>query len=569
MSECVRLIPLGGFGEIGKNMLLLECQEQLLLIDAGIAFPDDDTPPGIDLLIPDYSYLRENAERLLAIVLTHGHEDHIGGLPYVLRDVRAPVYGTPLTLGLVRAKLGRHRLDDVDLHSIAAGDRLTIGPFDLEFFRVTHSIPDCLGLGIHTPVGSIVHSGDFKFDHTPIDGRRTDFSTLVRLGDDGVRLLISDSTNIERQGHTPSEMVVGKSFDEIFQRAPGRVLVATFASQIHRIQQVFDVAARHGRRVLVSGRSMERNVSVAAELGYLQIPEGLRLTHGELAELSDAAVVILVTGSQGEPVAGLSRLARGKHPRLRLREDDTVVLSATPIPGNEATVWRLINDLLRWGAQVVDHRAEVVHVSGHASREEIALLFNLIRPEFGVPFHGEYRHMVTYGDLAQAVGLPHHNIFLLQNGDVLRLDRDGARLDGTVAHGVWHVDGGRISELGAADSVLQDRGFLSESGVVAAAVSYDFAAGGALAPPVVKARGVRGVDEALCEQAAAELAARLAELPAPERHDRVEVERAGKRCVRAFFERAVRIYPVLQFLLLDPTAPWPEAAGEAQSEPAG
>ncbi|NUQ01255.1 MAG: ribonuclease J, partial [Armatimonadetes bacterium] len=491
MSDDLRLIPLGGFGEIGKNMSLLECGDQLLLIDAGIAFPDEDTQVGVELLIPNFTYLRERADRLVGIVLTHGHEDHIGGLPFVLRELTAPIYGTPLTLGLVRAKLGQQRAAELELHAVRPRDRIQLGCFDIECIRVNHSIPDCLGLGIRTPAGIVVHSGDFKFDHTPIDGQFSDFSTFARLGDEGVRLLISDSTNIDRPGHTPSEAVVGAAFERIFPAATGRIIVATFASQIHRIQQVFDVAAFLDRKVLVAGRSMEKNVNVARDLGYLHVPEGLRVGYGEAQQLRDEELVILITGSQGEPVSGLSRLARGSHPKLRLHPNDTVILSATPIPGNEATVWRLINDLLLGGARVVDHRQETVHVSGHASREEIALLFNLVRPEFAVPFHGEYRHMLAYGELAQLVGLSHENVFLLQNGDVLRLDAEGASLDPPIEHGTWTIDGNRINELGMTDATVQDRVFLSESGVITASVAWDFATGQAVAPPVVGVRGVR------------------------------------------------------------------------------
>ncbi len=564
MSDAVRLIALGGYGEIGKNMTVLECGDDLLLIDAGIAFPEEDSPLGVDLLIPNYSYLRENRERLVGIMLTHGHEDHIGGLPYVLRDVSAPLYGTSLTLGLVRAKLGQHKLAEVDLNVVQSGDRLRLGAFDLECIRVNHSIPDCLGLGIRTPQGTIVHSGDFKFDHTPVDGLVTDFAAYSRLGDEGVRLLVSDSTNIERAGHTPSEAVVGRAFERLFPTATGRIIVASFASQIHRIQQVFDVAASCDRYVLVAGRSMERNVNVARELGYLHFPDSLRVGYGEAARLPDDKLVVLITGVQGEPVSGLARLARGRHPKLRLHPNDMVILSATPIPGNEATVWRLINDLLRGGARVVDHREDVVHVSGHASREEIALLFNLVRPEYAAPFHGEYRHMIAYGDLAQEVGLPHDKVFLLQNGDVLKLDENGVSIDGTVPHGVWTIDGRRVNELGASDTVFQDRSFLAASGVISAAVCWDFVAGEPVGRAMVGVRGVRETEdptEPLTTAAAADLERRLGTLNATERVDRAAVEKAGKKALRAYFERATSTYPVLQFLVVGSDE---QRAGEAE-----
>lgn len=565
MADSLRLIPLGGFGEIGKNMSLLDCNGELLLIDAGIAFPDEESQLGADLLIPDYSYLREQAHRVVGVMLTHGHEDHIGGLPYVLRELDVPVYGTPLTLGLVRAKLSQHQVELPDLRTVRRGDRITVGSvFDIECIRVNHSIPDCLALGIRTPAGIVVHSGDFKFDHTPIDGDFTDFSALARLGDEGVKLLISDSTNIERPGHTPSEMAVGDAFDRLFPTCEGRILVASFASQIHRIQQVFDVAAAHGRKVMVAGRSMERNVNVARELGYLHYDDEVRIGATDLNHLPESQVVILITGTQGEPVSGLTRLSRGSHPKLRLHPTDTVILSATPIPGNEATVWRLINDLLRGGARVVDHREATVHVSGHASREEIALLFNLIRPEYAVPFHGEYRHMIAYGELAQEVGLSHDRVFLLHNGDVLRLDDDGAKLEESIAHGVWSIDGRRVNEQGRADDVAQDRGFLAESGVIAGSVCWDFATGEMVGRPQVGVRGVRPGDEglaALIEGAVAAVVARLDQLEGAARLERVEVERAVKRSLRSYFERTTRTYPVLQALVIG--APGEQAAAPA------
>lgn len=552
MTPVVRLIPLGGFGEIGKNMLLLEADEQLLLIDSGIAFPDEESQFGVDLLLPDYSYLRERADRLVGIFLTHGHEDHVGGLPYILRDVSAPIYGTRLTLGLVRGKLGQHAIEPPPLLTVQSGDRIAIGPFEVEPVRVNHSIPDALALAIRTPAGLILHSGDFKFDHTPIDGQVTDFAALARLGDEGVRLLISDATNIERPGQTPSEAVVGEAFERLFPRLPGRIIVASFASQVHRVQQVFDVAASLGRKVLVCGRSMERVVGIAADLGYLRIPPNTRIDHQELLAYRDDQVVILITGVQGEPVSGLTRLAEGSHPKLRIHPDDTVILSATPIPGNEATIWRMINALARAGAQVIDPRHEQVHVSGHASREETKLLFNLVRPEFAVPFHGEYRHMIAYGELAQDIGLPHTSIFLLQNGDVLCLDNDGAGLEAPVPHGVWTIDGQRVNELGSRDAVVQDRIFLAESGVVTAALVWDFAAGRLLAPPAVGTRGVRLEEpaEMAFAEAAGQVEGRLAELVGAARHDRAEVERAAKRALRRYFEKRTRSYPVLQLLVI-------------------
>ncbi|MBI5834051.1 MAG: RNase J family beta-CASP ribonuclease [Armatimonadetes bacterium] len=560
MQPTLRLIPLGGYGEIGKNMTVLESDGKLLVIDAGVAFPDENTQLGIDLLIPNYAFLRDNRERLAGIFLTHGHEDHIGGLPYLLRDLQAapwgavPVYGTPLTLGFLRAKLGGKVVDECDLHQVAAGDRVDVGPFNVECIHVNHSIPDSLALAVRTSAGTVFHSGDFKFDHTPIDGRVTDFAALARLGEEGVKLMLSDSTYVNRPGHTPSEATVGKAFERLFPRVRGRLIVATFASQIHRIQQVFDAAEKMGKRVLVSGRSMERNVNVARELGHLHYTDHQRITYGDLPHVPDEDVIILITGSQGEPVSGLTRMAKGSHPKLRIHEGDTVVISATAIPGNEATIWRVINELLLRGAAVLTHRDDQVHVSGHASSEEIKLLFNLIRPEFAVPFHGEYRHMIAYGDLAQDVGMSHEHIFLLHNGDVLRIDRDGAALEAPVEHGVWSIDGKRVNEQGLSDSVLQDRGFLAESGVITASLAWDYDMGELLAPPLVGVRGVRCPErytpETLLSGAVERISDRLGQLGPDQRVDPIEVERAAKRAVRGFFERATGTYPVLQVMVV-------------------
>ncbi|HAZ63835.1 MAG TPA: ribonuclease J, partial [Armatimonadetes bacterium] len=492
MSSSLRVIPLGGYGEIGKNCTVLETAGQYLIIDFGVAFPDENQARHADLLVNNFNFLRERRAQIAGLVLTHGHEDHIGGVPVLLADLqrdgwKLPVYGAPLTLGLLRAKLGG-RAAECDLRVWAPGDRVPIGPFEVEPVHINHSIPDAVGLAIRTPAGLVYHSGDFKFDHTPIDGRPTDFATLAALGNEGVRALICDTTNVVRPGHTPSEMTVGRAFERIFPRVEGRLIIATFASQIHRLQQVFDAADRLGKKVLIAGRSMERNANAARELGHLHYRDEQRLSYGQLADHPADETVILITGSQGEPLSGLTRMARGTHPKLRLYESDTVLFSATAIPGNETTVWQVINDILARGAQVITHGQEQVHVSGHASSEEIKLLHNLIRPRTGLPFHGEYRHMVAYGELAQDLGLSHEEIYFLQNGDVLRLDDEGEALEQRVEHGTWAITGSRLAEDGLSDAVAADRGYLGESGVICGALAWDLARGALVGAPAVSVR---------------------------------------------------------------------------------
>ena len=489
MSErdCLRIVPLGGVGEIGKNMMTIEYGEEMLLIDAGLMFPENDML-GIDIVIPDISYVVERQERLRAIILTHGHEDHIGALPYVLSDVNAPVYGTRLTLGLAEVKLREHHLlDQVELHTIKPRDVLPLGPFSVEFFHVCHSFPDTVGLAITTPVGLVVHSGDFKFDPHPVDGQLTDYAKLQELGDRGVLLLLSDSTNTEAPGFTPSEREIGETFEEVFGEAQGRVIVATFASNISRVQQVVIAARRHGRRVGFVGRSMVNNSRMASRLGYLDIDPQELLTSDQMNGLPDERVAIVCTGSQGEPTSALVRMARGEHRQINLRRGDTVILSADPIPGNEELINRTIDNLFRAGADVHYHLLSHVHVSGHGSQEDQKLMLNLTQPRYFVPIHGEYRHLVLHSRLARESGIPEENIFVLESGQSLEVDSSGCFLGKRVAASRVLVDGLGVGDVGRV--VLRDRHHLSRDGFLVAIVALDMDTGEILVGPEILSRG--------------------------------------------------------------------------------
>jgi ribonuclease J len=497
----LKVIPLGGLGAIGKNMMVLEYGDAMLVVDAGLMFPDDDML-GIDLVLPDFSYLLENKEKLVGIVLTHGHEDHVGALPYVLKEVDVPVYGTRLTLALVNSKLGEHGLQGKrSLNEVAAGKDLRLGPFDIEFLEVCHSIPDGVGLAIRTPVGMIIHTGDFKLDQTPIDCRVTAMQRFAELGSKGVLLLLSDSTNADRPGFTPPERGVGQSLESIFALAPGRIIVASFASHIHRIQQVLDTASRHGRSVAVIGRSMVKNVNIASNLGYLNIPDGLIIRPHDIDLLPDDRVVILSTGSQGEPVSALARMASHDHPLVDVHKGDTVVISARPVPGNETMVYRIIDRLFAAGATVIYEASAGVHVSGHAAAEELKVMLNLVRPKFFVPVHGEHRHLYFHAELAKATGIPEDNVFLLENGDVLELTAESAAVTGRVRAGMTLVDGFAMGDLH--ELVLRDRQHLATDGLVIVVIARSDQDGKVVSEPEIVFRGVAhsGDLDELAEQA--------------------------------------------------------------------
>ena len=510
-ANSIALIPLGGLGEIGKNMWVVENQDDIVVIDAGVMFPEEDML-GVDLVIPDISYLKERRNKVRGILLTHGHEDHIGALPYVLKELNVPVYGTRLTLGLVNNRLQEHALDDVRLVEVRAGDRVRIGGLTFELIHVNHSIADVVAIAIPTPAGHIVFATDFKFDQTPIDGRPADVQRLAELGKQGVLALFSDSTNAERPGYTLSEKVVGDSFMDVFRTAPGRILVATFASNVHRMQQVFDAAAAFNRKVCVIGRSMVNVVRIASELGYLRFPEGMLIDASELDRYPHEQLTILTTGSQGEPMSALSRMAAGEHRQVEIVPGDTVVISAHPIPGNERLVGKTINQLYKLGAEVIYYAFSGIHVSGHASQEELKWMLNLCRPRYFVPIHGEYRMLWHHARLAREVGVPEDHIFLLDLGDVLEFTAEGqAAVTGRVSAGQVLVDGLGVGDVGTV--VLRDRRQLSQDGILIAVVTIDKRTGAVVAGPDIVSRGFVYVreSEGLLEEARERLLATLSE----------------------------------------------------------
>ena len=486
-AKSLKVIPLGGLGAIGKNMMVLEYGDSMLVVDSGLMFPDDEML-GIDLVLPDFTYVLDHGDKVLGVILTHGHEDHVGALPYLLKELNIPVYGTKLTLGLVNAKLGEHGLQGkVNLNEVMPARDLTLGPFRIEFLEVCHSIPDGVGLGIHTPVGTVVHTGDFKLDQTPIDCRATAMQRFAELGREGVLLLLADSTNADYPGFTKPERSVGESLESIFALAPGRIIVASFASHIHRIQQVIDAAQRHGRSVAVIGRSMVKNVNIASNLGYLSVPEGVIVRPNQISVLPPDKVVILSTGSQGEPLSALARMASHEHPLVEITKGDTVVISARPVPGNETSVYRTIDRLFASGARVIYESSAGVHVSGHAAAEELKVMLNLVHPRFFMPIHGEHRHLYFHAELAKAIGMKDEDIFLLENGDVLELLPDQAAVTGQVQAGMILVDGFAMGDLH--DLVLRDRKHLSTDGLVMVVVARSSQDGQIVGDPEVVFRG--------------------------------------------------------------------------------
>jgi len=489
----LRIIPLGGLGEIGKNMMVLELPQDMIIIDAGLMFPQEEML-GVDLVIPDISYVRERQKKLRAIIITHGHEDHTGALPYVLRELRAPIYCTRLTRGLISVKLKEHKLlKEADLRTVSPGEKITLGAFQVEFVRVTHSIPDSCGLAIRTPVGTVIHSGDFKLDHTPVMGEPTDLPRWAELGHQGVLLLLSDSTYAESPGYTPSEQVVGEALDRIMATAPGRVIVATFASLISRVQQVIDAAYRNGRRVFITGRSMVDNVQMALELGYLSAPENVLTPIDQLSRMQPQKIAIISTGSQGEPTSALVRMASRDHRHIQIAPGDTVVMSASPIPGNDMLINRTIDNLCRLGAQVLHTRIADVHVHGHAAQEELKMLLSLVNPRFFIPIHGEYRHLMSHARLAQAMGLAQDNTFILEDGDILELDGKGGKVVGRVVADHIYVDG---LAVGVNQVVLRDRRRLASDGIIVVILTVDKHSGRPVGEPDVVARGFMDTEEA-------------------------------------------------------------------------
>jgi ribonuclease J len=488
----LEIIPLGGTGEIGKNLNLVRCDGEALIIDCGISFPGEDLP-GVDLVIPDPEYLLTIRDELRAILLTHGHEDHVGALPYLLpRLGELPIYGTPLTLALIEQKLRERRLNAA-LNPVTPGTPFQVGGITVEPIRVTHSIPDCVAYALRTAEGIVVFTGDFKFDHTPVDGERTDFNHLARLGDEGVLLLLSDSTNAERSGWTPSESAVSDSYYTLFANAQGRILITTFASNIHRLQQAIDMAQLYGRKVVVLGRRMEQNVDIAVQRGYLRVESGVLISARQIDDYSPDQILVLTTGSQGEPLSALSQIAADEYPRLKISPGDTVILSATPIPGNESLVWRTVNRLVRLGAKVYHDGIAPVHVSGHASQEELKLMISLLKPRYLAPVHGEPRHQAAYFELARQMGYRDDQMFMLENGAVLRIENGTATLSEKVPAGRLLIEEG--VEGGVPEALIRDRRHIAEEGILVALINVRAQTGELVDDPQFILRGFEWQNE--------------------------------------------------------------------------
>lgn len=487
-TEKLRLIPLGGLGEVGKNMMVVEYGSDIIIIDAGLMFPDEEMF-GVDLVIPDTSYLNDKKQNIRGIFITHGHEDHTGSLPYVLPMLDfPPVYATRLTQGLINVKLKEHRLlDKVALNVVEAGERIEAGACAVEIVRVNHSVPDAVALAVHTPAGTIVHTGDYKFDHTPVNGEPADFGTLARLGNEGVLVMMGDSTRVESPGYTPSERVINDSFDKIFANAPGRIIIATFASLLSRVQQTIDTAERYDRRVALVGRSMVNNVQMALELGYLRMPQGMLIRAEDVKQFQPEQVVLICTGSQGEPTSALTRIANQDHRLIRIQSGDTVILSATPVPGNERMVNRTINNLFRQGAEVYYQAIANVHVSGHAAQEEQKLMLSLLRPKFFLPIHGEYRQLVLHAKLAYSLSMSEEHILVAEDGDIIEVTEDEFKVAGHTTCGNVFVDGLGVGDIG--QIVLRDRQVLAQDGILMIVLTVDKETGQPLAGPDIVSRG--------------------------------------------------------------------------------
>jgi ribonuclease J len=499
LSGTLRVLPLGGLGEIGKNMTVVEYEDRIVVVDVGLRFPTADMM-GIDLVLPDFAYLRERAEDIEAIVVTHGHEDHLGALPWVLRELIKtgadvpPIYGGPLTVAMARSKLDEHRLKDVPLEDVRPGERIAAGPFDLELVHMTHSIPDANAVALHTPLGAVLITGDYKFDQTPVDGVPADMPRLAELGREGLLLLCGDSTNADRPGMAPSESVVGPNLEDVFARCEGRIVVTSFASNIHRVQQVVDAAAQLGRKVVLVGRSMRKNVNIGRSLGHIEVPEGMLVAPREVEDFPDHKLVIISTGSQGEPLSALRRMAHRDHPQVELHDGDTVVFSATPIPGNERAVNETIDRLYHIGCDVITTRDAPVHASGHGYSAEIQLMLNLTQPRYVMPFHGDYKRIHLHARLAEAVGVPTENIFKGENGLPLEITEAGAKFGSRERAGMIFVDGVDIGDV--ADVALRDRRMLSADGIFIVVATVSEQDGGSVADPEIIFRGVPFLDEA-------------------------------------------------------------------------
>ena len=548
----LRVIPLGGLGEIGKNMTAIEYGNDIIVIDCGMGFPDEDMF-GVDLVIPDVSYLVKNADKIRAILITHGHEDHIGAIPYVLKEINVPIYGTRLSLGIIEGKIKENSPGYYpELYTVEAGDVISLGVFKAEFIHVNHSIADATAIAIKTPVGTVFHTGDFKLDVSPIDGFMMDVTRIGEIGREGVKLLMCESTNAERAGYTPSERTVGSSLERIFtQYENKRLIIATFSSNIHRVQQIINASAAHGRKVAVLGRSMENIVGAAVELGYMDVPSGVLINVGEIKKYRPSDLTLVTTGSQGEPMSALYRLAFSEHDRVKLSPEDVVVLSSSAIPGNEKFVGKIINALVRSGVKVVNDSVEDVHVSGHACREEIKLMIALLKPEYYMPIHGEYRHLYAGREIAEFMGIPPSNIFISDVGRVLEITRDSAKLEGSVPAGNVLIDGSGIGDIGSV--VLRDRKHLAEDGLVVIVSALDMRDGYIVSGPDIISRGFVYVKEAeeLMEGAKAVAEKVIENRLSKRNHDWAEIKNALREEVAKFIYKETKRKPMILAVLME------------------
>jgi len=547
----LKIIPLGGLGEIGLNMMVIEYGDSLFIIDAGLMFPEDYML-GVDFVIPNMEYLRQNKSKVSGIILTHAHEDHIGALPFLLRTIDAPVFGTSFTLGIIRHKLEEHGLlSSAALYEIAAGEKLKIGVFELEFIRVTHSVVDGVGVVIKTPFGLIVHTGDFKISHTALEGMETDLNKFARCGEEGVLALMSDSTNVEREGYTKSAQEIGNTLASISADSRGRIIVALFASNIGRIQQVINITKDRNRKVVFNGKSIEMSVNLARQLGFIDIPEGLEIDVDQIDDFQDDEIVMLMTGSQGEPMSALARMASGTHKHIKIKKKDTVILSSKFIPGNEKAIANIINSLYKRGANVIYEKISEIHVSGHAFQEELKLMINLTKPKYFIPIHGEYRHLVLHARLAHQVGISKERILLAENGQIIEFDEQGGKISGSVETGRVLVDGKGIGDVGR--SVLKERRNLSEEGLVVVNMAFDEETGFVLYGPELVSRGFVFETETghLLEDAKCVILEIVEEM-GPETPDRINLIRSMvQSALRKYFNFAIKRHPVIIPFILE------------------
>lgn len=548
----LRVMSLGGLGEIGKNITVLEYGNDIVVIDAGMGFPDEDML-GIDLVIPDISYLVKNADRVRGVLITHGHEDHIGGVPYLLRQINVPIYGTRLSLGIIEGKLDEIKPGyEPDLYTVEAGDVINLGVFKAEFIHVNHSIADACAIALKTPVGTVFHSGDFKLDVSPIDGLMMDLTRIGEIGKNGIELLLCESTNAERAGYTPSERTVGSSLERIFaQYADKRLIVATFSSNIHRVQQIINASANHGRKVAILGRSMVNVIGAAAELGYIDLPDGTLIDVGDIKRYKPEEITLITTGSQGEPMSALYRIAFSEHDRVKLTTSDVVILSSSAIPGNEKLVGKIVNALIKNGVKVVNDSIEDVHVSGHACREEIKLLMALLKPKYFMPIHGEERHLYANKENAEFMGIPSQNIFISEIGKVLEIDRKGARFNGAVPAGRILVDGSGVGDIGSV--VLRDRRILAEEGLVVVVASIDVKGGYVVSGPDIVSRGFVYVKESeeLVEEARRVAEATLLRAIGKRTGDRMAIKNLIKDELAKFIFRETKRRPMILTIIME------------------